>query len=87
MLNPQKAFVQPQEYFALEEYAEYKSEYYHGEIFAMAGAVRRITIRLLLTLLRRYTRRCKIRLAECLPAICAFKSKKERITFILISAS
>ena len=28
----------PQEYLALERQAEFKSEYFHGEIFAMAGA-------------------------------------------------
>jgi len=31
-------FISPQEYFAMEEAAEYKSEYYQGEIFAMSGA-------------------------------------------------
>ncbi|MCK6630505.1 MAG: Uma2 family endonuclease [Anaerolineae bacterium] len=34
--NPQK-FYSPEEYLALEEMAEYRSEYYRGEIFAMAG--------------------------------------------------
>ena len=29
--------ISPEEYFKTEQYAEYKSEYYHGEIFAMAG--------------------------------------------------
>ncbi len=37
MLKPQKEFYTPEEYFALEEAAEYKSEYSQGEIFAMAG--------------------------------------------------
>ncbi len=32
-----KKYLTVQEYLALEEDAEYKSEYYHGEIFAMAG--------------------------------------------------
>lgn len=53
MLNPQKAFVPPQEYLALEERAEYKSEYYHGEIFAMAGCTpkhNQITVNLIATL-------------------------------------
>jgi len=31
-------FISHQEYFDMEEAAEYKSEYYHGEIFAMSGA-------------------------------------------------
>jgi len=30
--------ITPEEYFAMEESAEYKSEYYYGEIFAMSGA-------------------------------------------------
>lgn len=32
-----KKYYSPEEYLALEERAEYKSEYYKGEIFAMAG--------------------------------------------------
>jgi Uma2 family endonuclease len=35
-----KAYVTPEEYLALERKAEYKSEYLHGEIFAMTGASR-----------------------------------------------
>ncbi|MCP4110490.1 MAG: Uma2 family endonuclease [Desulfobacteraceae bacterium] len=34
----ERKFVSPKEYFDMEEAAEYKSEYYHGEIFAMSGA-------------------------------------------------
>lgn len=37
MSQPAKKFYTTEEYFALEETAEYKSEYLHGEIFAMAG--------------------------------------------------
>ncbi len=37
MLQLQKATYTPEEYFALEERAEYKSEYYDGKLFAMAG--------------------------------------------------
>ncbi|HEX7530117.1 MAG TPA: Uma2 family endonuclease [Pyrinomonadaceae bacterium] len=36
-----KPFVTPEEYLALERKAEYKSEYLHGEIFAMSGASRK----------------------------------------------
>lgn len=37
--NPKKKnLLSPREYFEGEEIAEYKSEYYHGEIFAMSGA-------------------------------------------------
>jgi Uma2 family endonuclease len=35
--NPKKLYT-PEEYLALEREAEYKSEYYDGEIYAMAGA-------------------------------------------------
>ncbi len=38
MPQPGKKRITPEEYFTLEESAEYKSEYYHGEIFAMTGA-------------------------------------------------
>ncbi len=36
-----RPFLSPQEYLALERQAETKSEYYAGEVFAMAGASRR----------------------------------------------
>jgi len=35
---PQIADITPEEYLALERKAEYKSEYFDGEIFAMSGA-------------------------------------------------
>ncbi len=38
MQQSAKKFISPEEYFAMEEAAEYKSEYYQGEIFAMSGA-------------------------------------------------
>ena len=40
-MNPQlKPRLTPEDYLALERCAEYKSEYFNGEIFAMAGASR-----------------------------------------------
>ena len=36
-----KPFVTPQDYLALERQAKTKSEYYAGEVFAMAGASRK----------------------------------------------
>src|SRR5436305_1064284 len=33
-----KSLLTPQEYLALERRAEFRSEYLHGEVFAMAGA-------------------------------------------------
>jgi len=38
MLQLKEKYISAEEYFAMEEIAEYKSEYYQGEIFAMAGA-------------------------------------------------
>ena len=38
MAQPKKKPISPDKYFAMEEASEYKSEYYHGEIFAMTGA-------------------------------------------------
>ncbi|HAO20723.1 MAG: hypothetical protein BWK80_54060 [Desulfobacteraceae bacterium IS3] len=38
MLKLKKTYITPEEYFEIEEAAEYKSEYYHGEMFAMSGA-------------------------------------------------
>ena len=36
-----KPYISPEEYLAQERKAEYKSEYLHGEIFAMSGASRK----------------------------------------------
>jgi Uma2 family endonuclease len=41
MASQVKAHYTPEEYLALERQAEYKSEYFDGEIFAMTGASRR----------------------------------------------
>lgn len=38
MIDPAKKFITPEEYLALEERADHKSEYYNGEMFAMSGA-------------------------------------------------
>ena len=38
MQKPAKKYFTVEEYLELEDAAEYKSEYYQGEIFAMAGA-------------------------------------------------
>jgi Uma2 family endonuclease len=35
-----KTFITPEQYLEIERAAEFKSEYYQGEMFAMAGAVR-----------------------------------------------
>jgi Uma2 family endonuclease len=37
MLRPAKKTLTPAEYLAMETAADYKSEYYNGEIFAMSG--------------------------------------------------
>jgi len=36
--QPQMTYITPEEYLALEREAEYKSEYFDGEIFAMSAA-------------------------------------------------
>jgi Uma2 family endonuclease len=41
MSSQVKVYYTPEEYLALERQAEYKSEYFNGEIFAMTGASRR----------------------------------------------
>jgi len=41
MSSQTKVYYTPDEYLALERKAEYKSEYFNGEIFAMTGASRR----------------------------------------------
>jgi len=37
---PQRSFLTAEEYLAIERKAEFKSEYFNGEMFAMAGASR-----------------------------------------------
>ena len=37
MIQPAKKHYTPEEYMALEEVADYKSEYYEGQIYAMSG--------------------------------------------------
>ncbi len=41
MSSQVKTFLTPEEYLALERAADYKSEYFNGEIFAMTGASRK----------------------------------------------
>jgi Uma2 family endonuclease len=38
MSTQPKAYLTPEQYLEIERHAEYKSEYYQGEMFAMAGA-------------------------------------------------
>jgi Uma2 family endonuclease len=38
--QPQRSFLTPEDYLAIERKAEFKSEYFNGEMFAMAGARR-----------------------------------------------
>jgi Uma2 family endonuclease len=37
---PKRSFITEEEYLAIERKAEFKSEYFHGEMFAMAGALK-----------------------------------------------
>jgi Uma2 family endonuclease len=41
MSSQPKTFITPEEYLAIERKAEYKSEYFNGEMFAMSGASER----------------------------------------------
>jgi len=57
MLQQERKYFSPEEYLALEEAADYKSEYYQGEIFAMVGAWanhNRITRNVLIALERQF---------------------------------
>jgi len=40
MFTQPKSLLTPEEYLAIERKAEYKSEYYDGVVYAMAGAQR-----------------------------------------------
>ncbi len=55
MASLTKPFVTPEEYLAAERKAEFKSEYFNGEVFAMSGASRRhddLNVQMLLLLSR-----------------------------------
>src|SRR4028118_594707 len=41
MSGQPKTYIMPDEYLALERQAEYKNEYFDGEIFSMVGASRK----------------------------------------------
>ncbi len=41
MSSQVKTYLTPEEYLAMERQAEYKSEYFNGEVFAMTGASRK----------------------------------------------
>jgi len=41
MWSHPKTFLTPEQYLEIERAAEYKSEYFNGEMFAMAGARRK----------------------------------------------
>ena len=38
MSTQPKNYLTPEQYLEIERKADYKSEYYHGEMFAMSGA-------------------------------------------------
>src|SRR5579872_2476540 len=40
MSTPPKSHLTPEQYLEIERKADFRSEYYHGEMFAMAGAQR-----------------------------------------------
>lgn len=40
MTSPARSYLTPADYLAAERRAEHRSEYFHGEVFAMAGASR-----------------------------------------------
>ena len=57
MLKPDQKYYTPEEYLALEEAADYRSEYFQGEIFAMSGGSanhNRITKNLVIALERSF---------------------------------
>jgi len=57
MLRTKKKYINVEEYFLQEELSEYKSEYFYGEVFAMAGGTpdhNRITINLATLLNRQF---------------------------------
>jgi Uma2 family endonuclease len=62
-----KTFVTPDEYLALERRAEYKSEYFDGEVFAMVGASRKHNL-ITTNVVRELSLRLKDRPCEVYPS-------------------
>src|SRR5882672_6913779 len=62
-----KPYVTPEEYLALERKAEYKSEYLHGEIFAMTGASRKHNL-IAVNILRELSQQLKGKPCEVYPS-------------------
>lgn len=67
MSRQAKTFVTPNEYLALERAAEYKNEYFDGEIFAMVGASRRHNL-ITTNVVRELSLRLKDRPCEVYPS-------------------
>jgi Uma2 family endonuclease len=60
MASQPKSYLTPEEYLAMERKAEYKSEYFAGEVFAMVGASRKhnlITANIIAALIQQLKRR------------------------------
>jgi len=75
-----KKYYSPEEYLVLEETAEFKSEYYQGEIFAMAGASvnhNQIMLNTVIKLNKDLTDKCRIFVTD----VRLWINKKELFTY------
>lgn len=76
MSSQVKVHYTPEEYLALESQAEYKSEYFNGEIFAMTGASRRHNL-VAANVLAPFHGQLRKRPRESIPVICGLRLARQ----------
>lgn len=77
-MDPQpQTYLTPEEYLAIERQAEYKSEYWNGEMFAMAGASER---HVLITTNTVGELRAQLKSRPCREYSVEFEAEEERFT-------
>ena len=84
MATPPKTYLTPEEYLEIERKAEFKSEYYRGEMYAMAGAGRAHNL-IVANLAREVGNQIRSRPCEAYSATCACWSRQMACIPIRIS--
>jgi len=91
MSTSPKSFLTPEQCLEIERRAEFRSEYYQGEMFAMAGLLAMaghagITIYWPETPLRRSMHNCDAAPVKCIGTICACALGRRSFTHTRISS-
>ena len=83
-LQPKTGYT-PEEYLAIEREAEFKSEYFDGEMFAMTGASRKHNLIAVNVVANLYNQKKK-HIAKFIPMICGSRSAQPDYIPIRISS-